>query len=56
MKLKSKHIDYFLMIVCFLMAIVGIVLEDDKTTLFGLLGFISSGIHYLADKIDELKK
>lgn len=54
--MKSKHIDYFFMIVCFLLAILGIAYEDDKTTLFGMLGFISAGIHYLADKIDELKK
>lgn len=54
--MKSKHIDYFFMIVCFLLAVLGIAWEDDKAMLFGMLGFISSGIHYLADKIDELKK
>ena len=54
--MKSKHIDYFLMIVCFIMAVLGIAWENDKTMYFGMLGFISGGIHYLADKIDELKK
>lgn len=54
--MKSKHIDYFLLIICFLMAVLGIVWEDDMLMHFGMLGFISSGIHYLADKIDELKK
>lgn len=56
MKLKSKHIDYFLMIICFLMAVLGIAWKDDMLMNFGMLGFISGGIHYLADKIDELKK
>ena len=56
MKVKGTHIDYFLMIVCFIMAVIGIALENDKTMLFGMLGVISGGIHYLADKIDELKK
>lgn len=54
--MKSKHINYFLMIVCFILAVLGIACEDDKAMLFGMLGFISAGIHYLADKIDELKK
>lgn len=54
--MKSKHFYYFLMIVCLIMSIIGIGCEDDKVILFGLLGFISSGIHYLAEKIDELKK
>lgn len=56
MKVKGTHIDYFLMIVCFIMAVLGIVWEDDMLMNFGMLGFISGGIHYLADKIDELKK
>ena len=54
--MKSKHIDYFLMMICFIMAVLGIVWEDDMLMHFGMLGFISGGIHYLADKIDELKK
>lgn len=54
--MKSKHIDYFLMIVCFIMAVLGIAYEIDRVIHFGMLGFISGGIHYLADKIDELKK
>jgi hypothetical protein len=53
--MKGKHIYYFFMTVCFLLAILGIACEDDKATLFGMLGFISGGIHYLAEKIDELK-
>lgn len=56
MKVKGSHIDYFLMIVCFIMAVLGIVWKDDMLMQFGMLGFISGGIHYLADKIDELKK
>ena len=54
--MKARHIYYFLMIVCFFMAVLGIAVEDDKAMLFGMLGFISSGIHYLDAKIDELKK
>lgn len=54
--MKTKHFYYFLLIVCFFMALLGIAVEDDKSMLFGMLGFISSGIHYLDAKIDELKK
>lgn len=54
--MKSKHIDYFLMTICFIMAVLGIAWKDDMLMHFGMLGFISGGIHYLADKIDELKK
>lgn len=54
--MKNTHFYYFLMIVCFFMALLGIAVEDDKSMLFGMLGFISAGIHYLDAKIDELKK
>lgn len=54
--MKAKHIYYFLMIVCFFMSVLGIGFEDDKAMLFGILGFISAGIHYLDEKIKELKK
>ncbi len=54
--MKAKHYYYFLMIACFFMAMLGIAYEDDKAMFFGMLGFISGGIHYLAEKIDELKK
>lgn len=54
--MKSKHIDYILMIICFIMAVLGIAWKEDMVRHFGMLGFISGGIHYLADKIDELKK
>lgn len=54
--MKAKHIYYFLMIACFFMAMLGIGREDDKAMLFGMLGVISSGIHYLAEKIDEMNK
>lgn len=54
--MKSKHIDYIIMIICFIMAVLGISCKDDMLMQFGMLGFISGGIHYLADKIDELKK
>jgi hypothetical protein len=54
--MKSKDIDYFLMIVCFILTIIGIACGNDQAMNFGLLGFISGGIHYLADKIDELEK
>ena len=30
MKVKGTHIDYFLMIVCFIMAVLGIVWKDVK--------------------------
>lgn len=56
MKVKGTDIDYFLMIICFILAVIGVACENDKAMYFGMLGFISSGIHYLADKIDELKK
>jgi hypothetical protein len=54
--MKSKDIYYFLMIVCFILAVIGIACGNDQAMNFGMLGFISGGIHYLADKIDELKK
>lgn len=54
--MKAKHIYYFLLIVCFFMAVLGIGYDDDKAMLFGILGVISSGIHYLAEKIDEISK
>ena len=54
--MKAKHIYYFLMIACFFMAMLGIGYDDDKATLFGILGVISGGIHYLDEKIDEMKK
>lgn len=56
MKVKGSHIDYFLMIACFILAVLGVACENDKAMYFGMLGFISGGIHYLADKIDELEK
>lgn len=54
--MKAKHIYYFFMIACFFMAMLGIGCEDDNAMLFGMLGIISSGIHYLAEKIDEMSK
>lgn len=54
--MKAKHIQYIFMIACFFMATLGIGYDDDKATLFGILGTIVSGIHYLAEKIDEIKK
>lgn len=54
--MKVKYIYYFFMVACFFMTMLGIGNEDDKTMLFGMLGTISSGVHYLAEKINELKK
>ena len=54
--MKAKHIYYFGMIVCFFMTTLGISCEDDKAILFGMLGIILNGVHYLDEKIDELKK
>lgn len=54
--MKDKHIYYLFMLACSIMAAYGISCEDDYAILFGILGTIVNGIHYLAEKIEELKK
>lgn len=54
--MKAKHIYYLGMVACFVMAMLGILYDDDKAMLFGILGVIANGIHYLDEKIDEMKK
>lgn len=54
--MKDKHIYYFFMLACSIMGAYGISCEDDNAILFGILGTIVNGIHYIAEKIEELKK
>lgn len=54
--MKEKHFYYLLMFACTIMGVYGISCEDDYATYFGILGTIVNGIHYLAEKIEELKK
>ena len=54
--MKDKHIYYLFMLGCSIMGAYGISCEDDYAMYFGMLGTIVNGIHYLAEKIEELKK
>ena len=54
--MKDKYLYYSFMLGCSIMGAYGISCENDYAMFFGILGTIVNGIHYLAEKIEELKK
>lgn len=54
--MKIKYYYCFCMAVSSFIAMLSICSNNDKGTLFGILGTLIAGIYYLAAKIDEMNE